>query len=215
MGNLTSVSGYALGVAFLVFGIIICFSGYRLFKMSVTVAGAVIGFTGGKNIMELITKAADLDPNNAGKTIVPIVLAIVCGVLAFSFYRKAFIFVVASMVTKFAFGCFKESEFTKDFTFKQEIVLLLICMVVGLAIGFACFLIQKGAIIFMSAIGGATLIKAALIKYVLMIPFVTDAATKLTSDLFKSSITPVNAVSGLLVLMFGIAGMIVQVKKRS
>ena len=212
MGNLT---GYLTSAVLLVLGIIICFRGYRLFKFSVTVAGAILGYQAGTIMINLINRAGGLDTRGVAKTVVPLALAVICGALAFSFYRKAFIFVVAAMVTRIMYRAMKSASFAKNFDAKQTIIVLAISVVVGIAIGMACFLIQKGAIIFVSGFGGASLIESALLKYILMVPFISDAASRFTTKIFSSNITPVNAISGLLVLSFGIAGIIVQTKKRA
>lgn len=212
MDKLISISGYLLTFAYLGFGIIICFCGYKLFKMSVTVAGVIVGHWAGSLLMSLLEKYAGLDPEGIPSLVVPLIFAVVFGILAFSFYQKAFIVVVAAIVTRLMISSADFAGLTKDMGMNIKIVVYIACIVVGVIIGVGCFLIQKGAIILATALGGATLIRFAVVPYIMKLTGFVDFLTQFAIKVSEAKIKPVTAVGGLIVIGFGIAGLIFQLK---
>jgi len=215
MNSLSYISGYALTLGFLIFGFLICFWGYKLFKLSVTVAGVILGFMTGRFILELLLQYAGYVPPKAVSIVIPLLFALVLGVLAFSFYRKAFIFVVAAVVARALYLSIAQTSFSQKTGTFEDLIVMVICGIVGIAAGIGCFLIQKGAIIVMSGFGGASLIKAAVLPYLTGLSFVTEAATFITEKLFAAHMTPSYATGGLIILIFTIAGIIVQAKQKT
>ncbi len=212
MDSVINISGYLLTFGLLGFGIVICFCGYKLFKLSVTVAGVIVGYWAGSFITGLLEKHAGLDPKGIPALIIPLIFAAVFGVLAFSFYQKAFTVVVAALVTRLMISSADYAGLTKNVDLKIKAIIFFACVVVGVIIGVGCYLIQKGAIVFATAFGGATLIRFAVIPYIMKLTGFVDFLTNLAIKVSESNIKPIGAVGGLLVLGFGIAGMIFQFK---
>ena len=208
-----TISGYTLTLAMIAFGIIICFFGFKLFKLSVTVAGVIVGYWTGSFVIDFLGDHMGLDPESIARLVVPIIFAILFGVLAFSFYEKAFIVVVAALVTRLLFTTTQKTDFIPVSEFKVRLVVFAVCLVVGVIIGVACYLMQKTAIIFLSAVGGATLIKVALVPYILRLTSFCSLIAQLLTKIFATDIKPYGAIGGILILSFSIAGLIVQIRR--
>ncbi|MBO7453147.1 MAG: DUF4203 domain-containing protein [Clostridiales bacterium] len=210
---MNAIADLAVPIVIMILGAVICFSGYRLFRFSITVAGVVTGYMGGKFLLSILEEITEKSLAHVVELAIPIVFAVVLGALAFSFYRKAFIFVVAVVTTKFLYSSVNASSLSESFKAKENLIVLGISFVIGIAFGIACFLIQKGAIIFVSGMGGAWLISSAALPFLQKISFVENAAVFATEKLFNSSIDGVFAISGLLILILGITGIVVQTKR--
>ena len=66
-----------------------CFEGYKLFRLSLGIAGGVAGFVLAKILIELT--GSWINWSETAKIIVLAVFTIVCGILAFTLYMKALI----------------------------------------------------------------------------------------------------------------------------
>ena len=212
MDNLVTLAGHIVTLLYIAFGVIICFWGYKLFKLSVTVAGVLVGYWTGSLVMLLLARYGGFAQTGAGVYIIPLVFALVFGALAFAFYQKAFIVVVAAILTKILIGSAQLAGFLEDTDFKIRLVVYGLCIMVAVIVAVGCFLIQKGAIMFVTAFGGAALIWMAVVKYVFRLTGFVDFFTNLLKKIFDTDIKPSGAIGGLLILGFGIAGFIVQLK---
>ena len=210
---MNSITGLVVPIIIIILGAVICFSGYKLFRFSITVAGVITGYLGGKFLLSILEEVSGKSLAYVVELVIPFVFAVVLGALAFSFYKKAFIFVVAVVTTKLLYSSVGASSLSESFNTKENLIVLGISFVIGIAFGIACFLIQKGAIIFVSGMSGAWLITYAALPFLQKLSFVTKAATFATEKLFNSKIDGTFAVSGLLILILGITGIVVQTKR--
>lgn len=214
MGDITDIYGYSVDIVLAVLGLIMCFGGYKLFKFSVTCAGAVIGYSIGKGIISIIVDVLKSSLPYWGYMLIPVVFAVVFAILAFSFYKRAFIFTVAAFVGKWVYTFVQEMALIDITGFKDTIVLIAISAVIGLAMGFAAYLIQRVAIIFFTSFIGGFMVSAAIAGYVVKLKPVMDGSAFLAEKVFNTPIEPVKAFSGLLILVLGIAGCITQARQK-
>ncbi len=214
MGDITDIYSYSVDIVLAVLGLIMCFGGYKLFKFSVTCAGAVIGYFIGKGIIGIIVDVLRSGLPYWAYMVIPVVFAIVFAVLAFSFYKRAFIFTVAAFVGRWVFTFVKDMALIDITGFKDTIVLIAISAVIGLAMGFAAYLIQRGAIIFFTSFIGSFMVSAAVAGYVSKFKPIMDGSAFLAEKVFKTPIESVKAFSGLLILILGVAGCITQARQK-
>ena len=215
MGNITDIYGYSVDILLGILGLIMCFRGFKLFKFSVTCAGAVIGYFVGKGVITVIVDVLKSGLPFWAYMAVPAIFAVVFAALAFSFYKRAFVFTVAAFVGKWVFTFVNDMSLIDLNGFKDTVVLIVISAVIGLAVGFAAYLIQKGAIIFFTSFIGSYMITVAIAGYVSKFKPVMDGAGFLAEKIFKTPIESVKAFSGLLFLILGIAGCVVQARKKN
>ena len=213
--EISTIVRYSWEIATVIFGLIMCFSGFRLFKFSITVAGIVIGYGAGTYILSVLSDVTKTTLPLWALLAIPFVFAGVFGALAFSFYKKAFIFVVAVFVARSVYVFVKDTAVVPIHAIKDTLIVMGISIVIGIAVGFAAFLVQKGAIIVFTAFGGAYLISSQLSSYAGKIGAILDTSTKVTDKLFKTDVKPLWAFSGLLILILGVAGIVTQAKKKS
>ena len=205
---------YIVDIVMALLGLIICFSGYRFYKFAISCAGAVVGFLLGKGIISIIRDVFGSALPSRVTTAVPLIFALVIGVLAFSFYKKAFIFIVAAFVGRWIYIFVNETAVFKVNGIKDSLILIGIGAAIGLATGFAGFLIQKWAIIVMTAFMGAYVVSIPSSVYMSKLPLLLDAAAYVTDKLFKTAVLPSRALAGLLILILAVAGILVQSKSK-
>ena len=82
-------------------GCLMCFEGYKLFRLSLGIAGGVAGFVLGKLLIGL-TANNGFPWSTTGKFVVLALFAIGCGILAFKLYMKALI-AITTIVCAFWF----------------------------------------------------------------------------------------------------------------
>ena len=81
-------------------GCLMCFEGYKLFRLSLGIAGALAGFIIAKVLIELT--ADTIKWSDSGKTIFIVLFAAGLGICAFSLYMKALI-IITTLVCAFWF----------------------------------------------------------------------------------------------------------------
>ena len=82
-------------------GVLMCFEGYKLFRLSLGIAGGVAGFILGKIIISM-TSNMGMSWNYISKSVVLLLFTVGLGILAFTLYMKALI-AITTIVCAFWF----------------------------------------------------------------------------------------------------------------
>lgn len=183
-------------------GFLLCFNGYKILRLSLTLVGAVVGFF----LAGFILSKIPAQMNDTVQWAVRGVFAIGLGAAAFGLYEKAVFFVGAAGGAFFTW-----SLYPSDSTgINKWIIIILAALVSGLAVKF----INEWALKLFTGLFGARLLAFALAGLVSKIDFLSTGVSSLTVILFKTSeIPPTVAVSGLALVTFGIWGFVHQLKK--
>ena len=82
-------------------GALMCFEGYKLFRLSLGIAGGVAGFILGRLLIS-VTNNMGMSWNAVGKTVLLVLFTVGLGILAFTLYMKALI-TITTIVCAFWF----------------------------------------------------------------------------------------------------------------
>ncbi|WP_034448416.1 hypothetical protein [Butyrivibrio sp. AE2032] len=142
-------------------GCLMCFSGYKLFRLSLGIAGGVAGFVLGRFLINL-TSELGIEWNGIAKTVILVLFTVGLGILAFKLYMKALI-AVTTLICAF--------WFYDDFNFLFErmtnnalriVVTLGAGLFAGFLIGVIVYYAQKWTISLFTAFVGARVISGVL-----------------------------------------------------
>ena len=139
------MTNIVITVIAIIAGALMCFEGYKLFRLSLGIAGGVAGFILGRLLIS-VTNNMGMSWNYMGKTILLVLFTVGLGILAFTLYMKALI-TITTIVCAF--------WFYDDFSFlfaKIEnngvrfLVTYGVGLVVGAIIGIIVYYAQKWTI---------------------------------------------------------------------
>ena len=138
-----------------------CFEGYKLFRLSLAIAGGVAGYALASLIIEL-TSAGGIAWSDTGKMIMLALFAVVCGVLSFILYMKALI-AITTIVCAFWFY----DDFNFLFKSVSNNVLRIVFtfgagLIAGALIGVIVYFAQKWTISIFTAFAGARVLSGVL-----------------------------------------------------
>lgn len=133
-------------------GLVLCFFGYKCFRVMLSIVGAIGGGALGEYIYTKLCDANILKLTGTGNIAVHwifvIFLALFFGCIAFALYKKAVI--IITMICFCLLLCVCLSSFSW--------IIIVIGLVLGLIAGILVFCLQKGAIIITTAAMGSMLI---------------------------------------------------------
>lgn len=183
-------------------GLLLCFKGYNILRISLSVVGAVVGYVLAREILSHIT--ADISEQVRWGVLA--VFAIGLGAASFALYEKA-VFIIGAA----GGGFFAWSLYPQDSTgIEKWVVVALAALVSGLAVKF----INEWALKLFTAIFGARLLAYSLALMVSRIDLLSTGVSTLMLMLFKTAeISPFTSVSGLILVTFGVWGFAHQLKK--
>lgn len=142
-------------------GCLMCFEGYKLFRLSLGIAGGVAGFVLGKLLIGL-TANNGFPWSATGKFVVLALFAIGCGILAFKLYMKALI-AITTIVCAFWFYDDFGFLFSKiDHSGARFVLTCVSGLAVGAIIGVVVYYAQKWTISLLTAFIGARVISGVL-----------------------------------------------------
>lgn len=142
-------------------GCLMCFEGYKLFRISLGIAGGIAGFVLGKLLIGL-TANNGFPWSMTGKFIVLALFALGCGILAFKLYMKALI-AITTIVCAFWFYDDFGFLFSKISHSGARFVLTCVSgLAVGAIIGVVVYYAQKWTISLLTAFIGARVISGVL-----------------------------------------------------
>ena len=190
-----------------------CFEGYKLFRLSLGIAGGVAGFVLAKLLIELT--GSWINWSGTAKIIVLAVFTIVCGVLAFTLYMKALI-AITTIVCAFWFY----DDFQFLFSGIENSVLRVVLTYVvgffaGMLIGVIVYYAQKWTISLLTSFVGARLISGVLAPVIWSGVFSGQYAGIIERQVIGSGVeVNFSLIRLLLVVAFCVAGFIIQLKTK-
>ncbi|MBO4459806.1 MAG: hypothetical protein J5778_04025 [Clostridiales bacterium] len=198
-----------VSVILLIAGILICFNGYRFFRLSMTLLGAFIGFVAGR-----YARSA-LEPTIVGIPFAGYIIIALCiilfAVLSGVFCKKACI-----AITCLFFCWWIYTDYSQYF--KVPFVAAIIGVVIGLIAGILLWGARRTIVALVTCLAGAKIIGSVVTPYfmgVISTPQGTMAANGIADFIFgvKSVTTPSESiVAGVVMIIFAVAGFLAQMK---
>lgn len=198
-----------VSVILLIAGILICFNGYRFFRLSMTLLGAFIGFVAGR-----YARSA-LEPTIVGIPFAGYIIVAICiilfAVLSGVFCKKACI-----AITCLFFCWWIYTDYSQYF--KVPFLAAIIGVVVGLIAGILLWGARRTIVALITCAVGAKIIGSVVTPYfmgVISTPQGTMAANGIADFIFgvKSVTTPSESlVAGVVMIIFAVAGFLAQMK---
>lgn len=205
--------GGIINLAALIIGLILCFRGYRFFRLSISFLAAILGNMLADYFIGLFESFAGTEIDAIITLIVHAVFAVGFFILGYNLWKKAVFFVSAALVALSSLRLVSGHTFKPDSYFNNKFILIASCIVVGLVAGFLVCAVEKWAIVILTAIYGAYLASSALANIGLFFDWVSQAATEITNKIFASgNISAQSALAGILLLILSVAGFCVQAK---
>ena len=194
----------------LIIGSILCFNGYKLFRLCLAVVGGVLGYVGGSFVCEIAEKQGSALPEIA-RLLITIVPAIVLAIASFALYMKALIALTALFCSYFVYkdygDLFPGSGPTK------ALLPLLTGFVIGMILGVIVYFAQKWTICFFTAFVGARVIALATAPYLWNLLKANPYALYIQDTLLGTRVTDTPALTACFIIVaFGAAGLVVQLK---
>lgn len=194
-------------------GCLMCFEGYKLFRLSLGIAGGVAGFVLAKLLIELT--GSWINWSGTAKIIVLAVFTIVCGVLAFTLYMKALIAITTIIC---AFWFYDDFQFLFS-GIENSVLRIVLTYVVGffagMLIGVIVYYAQKWTISLLTSFVGARLISGVLAPVIWSGVFSGQYAGIIERQVIGSGVeVNFSLIRLLLVVAFCVAGFIIQLKTK-
>lgn len=193
-------------------GCFMCFEGYKLFRLSLAIAGGVAGYALAKLIIELTT-ATGISWSETGSLIMLAAFAIGCGVLAFSLYMKALI-AITTIICAFLFYDDLYALFAGVQNLGVRTVLTYVTgLIAGALIGVIVYYAQKWTISLFTAFIGARILTGVLTPILWSGVLSGEYAETVSSQIFGSDIGFSYSFVRIVVLVaFCAAGFVLQLK---
>ena len=198
-------------IILIVVGIIVCFSGYRFFRLSLALIGAGIGFSLGNYIFDKFIDATNLGSSDIFYLVVVLFFTIGLASLSYVFYLRA-LMVVTTIGTGYWISSFCRTYWGKD-DIKTFVISWLIGIGIGIIIGLVIRSLNRWAIILFTSIGGARIVAGLSAPFMITNEPLKNTVIKIANSIFPGLIgKPVVLLSGMLTLILFTAGVIVQSK---
>lgn len=191
-------------------GAILCFNGYKLFRLCLAVAGGVLGYVGGTFVCKFIESTGSKLPELA-KTLIPLIPALVLAIMAFTLYMKALIAITALFCAYFVYTDYGELFPGKGAS--KTLMPLLVGFVIGLVLGIVVYFAQKWTICFFTAFVGARVIALASSIYLWNLLKANPYALYIQDSFLGTRVTDTPALTACFIIVaFTAAGFVVQLK---
>ena len=171
-------SGSTWAIVTILVGAVICFLGYKLVKVWITLGGALIGFLGGYYITSMYSK------NTLVAAVVAILAAIIMGMIAYNVYLIG-VFLLCGII-----GLCLSSMLIQP----NSSMMFFICVIIGVAAGALGMKFVKPMVILSTSFQGGLAMATGIV-----------ALTKLNNDVFHAGIGIAIGLFGCL-LQFLVAG---------
>lgn len=146
-------------IATLAAGCLVCFAGYKFFRLSLALVGAALGFAAGVLLVNYIASSG-MELPDVARLIIIGVFTIGFGVGAFALYMKALI-----LITTLACGYWIYTDYNgilpQDIV-ANKLVLLGVGLALGALLGVLVYYAQKWSISLLTAILGARILSSVL-----------------------------------------------------
>ena len=138
-----------------------CFCGYRMFRLSLGIAGGVAGFILGRVFINL-TGEAGLAWSEAGKLVALAAFTLVFGILAFTLYMKALIAITCLICGFWFYDDFNALFANIPFGIWRLLLPFAAGLLAGVLIGVVVYFAQRWTISLFTSFVGARVISSAL-----------------------------------------------------
>lgn len=208
MGTVEIAVQYIVAIVTAVGGVISCYAGFRCFKAVLTIAGGVSGFALGELLFDEFGGVLNVPNPTFVGVMVGLAFGLVFALLAYKFYEKALIAVVALAVC-YVFAQSWLAVYPGDY-FKA----IGIGIGVGLIFGLAVKFIQKWVIILLTSFLGAKMIAQIVVPLLMYIPGIEKFSSVVTGFILPGSVVAAEAgITALLVVILFASGFTVQAKR--
>ena len=194
-------------------GCLLCFRGYKLFRVSLGIAGGIVGFILGRLFIQLTSQS--IHWNDVASLIVVLAFALGFGVLAFTLYMKALV-AVATIICAFWFY----DDFNALFSEISSPILRNVLpfgagILAGLLIGVIVYFAQKWTICLFTSFVGARIISSAVTPLLWSGIFSKETSGIIEHQLLGADIEFNYTLIRIIVLVaFCAAGLTIQLKRR-
>lgn len=196
-------------IVLLVIGLVVCFFGYRFFRLSLALIGGGIGFFLSEFLFDKYAVVFSLENSDIAHLIFILVFTIGLGSAAFAMYMKA-----AMLVTIVGTGYWVYSGYriySGQTDIKTAVITWLIGLGIGFILGFAVKSIQRWAVILFTAVGGSQITSALAAPFMISNDTLKNIVIKIAEVIFPGLTgNPEVILSGILLIMLFTAGVIVQ-----
>ena len=200
-------------IVLIVIGLLVCFLGYKFFRLSLSLIGAGLGTLIAEFLFDNYASLINLDGNEVAKFVFIIMFAIGFASLAYALYMKA-----AMVITIIGFGFWINScyrLYSGDTSIKGNIISWIVGILIGVVLGFAVKKVQRWAIIIFTAFSGAQIVARFSAMYMISNPSLEKITIRTGEMLFPGmSGSPQTLLAGILLIMFFTAGVIVQSQEK-
>ena len=194
-------------------GCLMCFEGYKLFRLSLGIAGGVAGFVLAKLLIELT--GSWINWSGTAKIIVLAVFTIVCGVLAFTLYMKALIAITTIICAFWFYDDFQFLFSGIENSVLRVVLTYVVGFFAGMLIGVIVYYAQKWTISLLTSFVGARLISGVLAPVIWSGVFSGQYAGIIERQVIGSGVeVNFSLIRLLLVVAFCVAGFIIQLKTK-
>ena len=206
------MSDIVIAIIAVIAGTLMCFEGYKLFRLSLGIAGGAAGFVIARYLINF-TGEMGITWNEIGKLVVLAVFTIGLGILAFTLYMKALIAITTIVIAlwfyddfNFLFERVSNNALRLVFTFGAGLI-------AGVLIGVIVYYAQKWTISLFTAFVGARMI-AGVLSPILWSAISSGEYVGIIEQRILGSDIGVNysLVRVLLLVAFCTAGFVIQLK---
>ncbi|MBO4450633.1 MAG: hypothetical protein J5777_08595 [Clostridiales bacterium] len=193
-----------------ILGMILCFNGYKLFRLCLAVAGGILGYAGGTLVCNFI-EAQGSTLSLIAKVLITLIPAIILAITAFALYMKALIGVTALFCAYFVYTDY--GVLFPGVGASKALLALLAGFVIGLVMGAVVYFAQKWTICFFTAFVGARVIALASANYIWNLFRGNLYALYIQDSLLGTRVTDTPALTACFIIVaFTAAGFVVQLK---
>lgn len=191
-------------------GLIVCFNGYKIFRLCLAIIGGVLGYIGGTFIVNFV-QAQGTALSEIAKLIITLVPAIVLAIASFALYMKALIALTALFCAYFVYVDYGDLFPGKGTT--KALMPLLTGFVIGLIMGVVVYFAQKWTICFFTAFVGARIIAASSAPFLWNLLKGNPYALYVQDNFLGTRVTETPALTACFIIVaFTAAGLVVQLK---
>ncbi|MBR3340197.1 MAG: DUF4203 domain-containing protein [Clostridiales bacterium] len=196
----------------IVAGSLMCFEGYKLFRLSLGIAGGVAGFVISRFLINF-TGEMGISWSDLAKLIFILILTLGLGILAFTLYMKALIAITTIVC---AFWFYDDFNFLFERVSNNALRIAITIgsgLIAGILIGIIVYYAQKWTISLFTAFVGARMISGVLAPVLWSAVLSGEYAGIIEQKVFGSDIgVSSSLVRVLLLTAFCTAGFVIQLK---
>ena len=209
-GDIGTLTELILIGAGLIIGSILCFNGYKLFRLCLAVVGGILGYVFGMFICSFIEGQGSALPELV-KILITFVPALALAAASFALYMKALIGLTALFCAYFVY-----TDYGNLFPGRgpgKALMPLLTGFILGLILGVVVYFAQKWTICFFSAFVGARVIALVSAPYLWAFLRSNPYSLYIQDSLLGARISETPALTACFIIVaFTAAGFVVQLK---